>query len=102
MKFSCSQQVLTKAFNIVSKAVTSRTTIPILKGILLRVSEDGILTMSASDLDLTIEKKLEVEGAEAGEVVVQAKLFGDIIRKLPNSMIHVSYEMQNLGSMKQR
>ena len=66
MKFSCSQQVLTKAFNIVSKAVTSRTTIPILKGILLRVSEDGILTMSASDLDLTIEKKLEVEGAEAG------------------------------------
>ena len=96
MKFSCSQQVLTKAFNIVSKAVTSRTTIPILKGILLRVSEDGILTMSASDLDLTIEKKLEVEGAEAGEVVVQAKLFGDIIRKLPNSMIHVSEQNTNL------
>lgn len=96
MKFSCSQQVLTKAFNIVSKAVTSRTTIPILKGILLRVSEDGILTMSASDLDLTIEKKIEVEGAEAGEVVVQAKLFGDIIRKLPNSMIHVSEQNTNL------
>ena len=62
MKFSCSQQVLTKAFNIVSKAVTSRTTIPILKGILLRVSEDGILTMSASDLDLTIEKKIRGGG----------------------------------------
>ena len=37
MKFSCHQQALSKALNIVSKAVTSRTTIPILKGILLRV-----------------------------------------------------------------
>ena len=90
MKFSCSQQVLAKAFNIVSKAITSRTTIPILKGILLQVSEDGILTMSASDLDLTIEKKIEVKEPEAGEIVVQAKLFGDIIRKLPNGIIHVS------------
>ena len=49
MKFSCSQQTLTKALNIVSKAVTIRTTIPILKGILLKVDDNGILTMSASD-----------------------------------------------------
>ena len=40
MKFSCEQQALSKALNIVSKAVTSRTTIPILKGILLKVSEE--------------------------------------------------------------
>lgn len=57
MKFSCKQQTLTKALNIVSKAVTIRTTIPILKGILLKVDEEGMLTMSASDLDLSIEKK---------------------------------------------
>ena len=60
MKFSCHQQALSKALNIVSKAVTSRTTIPILKGILLRVDENGKLTMSASDLDLSIEKTLEI------------------------------------------
>ena len=42
MKFKCNQSVLTNALNIVSKAVTSRTTIPILKGILLEVSEEGI------------------------------------------------------------
>ena len=58
MKFSCNQQSLSKALNIVSKAVTARTTIPILKGILLRVDDKGQLTMSASDLDLSIEKKL--------------------------------------------
>ena len=87
MKFSCNQQSLSKALNIVSKAVTSRTTIPILKGILLKVDEKGILTMSASDLDLSIEKSLEVEQYEPGSIVVYAKLFGDIIRKLPNDMV---------------
>ena len=40
MKFSCSQQTLTKALNIVSKAVTIRTTIPVLKGILLSTGID--------------------------------------------------------------
>ncbi len=92
MKFSCNQQSLSKALNIVSKAVTSRTTIPILKGILLKVNNDGQLTMSASDLDLSIEKTLEVENARAGEVVVYAKLFGDIIRKLPNDMITIEFD----------
>lgn len=88
MKFSCNQQALTKALNIVSKAVTSRTTIPILKGILLK-TEENKLTMSASDLDLNIEKTIPVEDAENGEIVVSAKLFGDIIRKLPNAQVVV-------------
>ena len=60
MKFTCSQQSLSKALNTVSKAVTTRTTIPILKGILLKASPDGTLTLSASDLDLSIEKKIDV------------------------------------------
>ena len=89
MKFRCNQYNLTKALNIVSKAVTTRTTIPILKGILLDVSDDGILKMSASDLDITIEATIEVEDYEPGSVVVQSKLFGDIIRKLPSSEINV-------------
>lgn len=89
MKFECNQQLLTKALNIVSKAVTSRTTIPILKGILLEVSEDGKLKMSASDLDITIEETVEIESGISGSIVVQSKLFGDIIRKLPNATVSV-------------
>jgi DNA polymerase-3 subunit beta len=87
MKFTCNQQALTKALNIVSKAVTIRTTIPILKGILLNVDENGILTMTASDLDLSIEKKIKVENSQPGEIIVLSKLFGDIIRKLPDGEI---------------
>ena len=96
MRFSCSQSTLVKALNIVSKAVTSRTTIPILKGILIKVDEEGFITMSSSDLDISIEDKFEVVDYEPGEIVVQAKLFGDIIRKLPSEIIYIEENEGNL------
>lgn len=95
MKFTCNQQTLSKALNIVSKAVTSRTTIPILKGILLEASSNGTLTLSASDLDLSIEKRIDTAVAEPGSVVVSAKLFSDIIRKLPNEEIEIEEQESN-------
>lgn len=95
MKFTCSQQSLSKALNTVSKAVTSRTTIPILKGILLKASADGTLTLSASDLDLSIEKKIDVNVEEEGSIVVLSKLFSDIIRKLPNEDILIEEKENN-------
>ncbi len=96
MRFSCSQNTLVKALNIVSKAVTSRTTIPILKGILIKVDEEGFITMSSSDLDISIEDKFEVVDFEPGEIVVQAKIFGDIIRKLPSDIIYIEEKDGNL------
>ena len=75
MKFTCSQQALSKALNTVSKAVTTRTTIPILKGILLKTSADGTLTLSASDLDLSIEKK----NTMYLEILFNANGFGEFI-----------------------
>src|SRR5665648_180042 len=95
MKFTCSQQQLSRAINTVSKAVTARTTIPILKGILIKVTKDGILSLSASDLDLSIEKKISVHVEEEGSVVVLSKLFGDIIRKLPNENIEIEKIEEN-------
>ncbi len=96
MKFSCEQNTLVKALNTVSKAVTSRTTIPILKGILLKIDETGLLTMSASDLEIAIEKSFKVDNFETGSVVVQAKLFGDIVRKLPSGIITVEEKNNNV------
>ena len=54
MKFTCSQQTMTKALNTVSKAVSNRTTLPVLKGILLEAKNDGKLVMSASDLEISL------------------------------------------------
>ena len=74
MKCTCDQTILVKALNTVSKAVTSRTTIPILKGILLNLEGDT-LTLTASDLEISIEKTIQVKGMENGSLVVSAKLF---------------------------
>ncbi|MBP5186405.1 MAG: DNA polymerase III subunit beta [Clostridiales bacterium] len=91
MKFTCSQGALARALNTVSKAVSIRTTIPILKGILLTV-KDNELTMTASDLDLSIETKLDVQSIEDGRAVVNSKLFSEIIRKLPNAVVKMEEE----------
>ena len=69
MKFTCPQQTLAKALNVVSKAITNRTTIPILKGILLE-ADHGQLTLTASDLELSIETKIDVQVAEEGSLVI--------------------------------
>ena len=95
MKFKCSQQTLTKALNTVSKAVSTRTTLPILKGILLEAKADGTLILTASDLEISIQKKVEAEVQEEGSVVVISKLFGDIIRKLPNEDISIEETEDN-------
>ncbi len=92
MKFTCNQQILTKALNTVSKAVSSRTTLPILRGILLEAKEDGKLILTASDLEISIKTEIEVNVEEAGSIVVISKLFGDVIRKLPNEIISIYNE----------
>ena len=94
MKFTCNQQVLSKAINTVSKAVTNRTTIPIQKGILLK-AVDNQLVLTASDLELSIEKKIDAYVSQEGEVLVLSKLFGEIIRKLPNEDITIELKEEN-------
>ena len=96
MRFTCTQLALVKAINTVSKAVSSRTTIPILKGILMEV-KDGRLTLSASDLDLSIQTSIDVQSSEEGKAVVLSRLFGEIVRKLPNSLITVRTEDEKLN-----
>ena len=95
MKFTCEQRSLTRALNIVSKAVSSKTTIPVLKGIMIDASKDGKLTLSASDTDLSIQNTIDAEVSEVGSVLVMAKLFGDIIRKLPASEIEIETDEKN-------
>lgn len=86
MKFACTQLSLIKALSIVDKAVSTRTTIPVLKGILLNI-KDNRLYLTASDLDLSIETSIEVQANSEGSIVVNAKLFEDIIRKLPSAIV---------------
>ena len=100
MKFTCSQQTLSKALNTVSKAVSSRTTLPILKGIMIEAYPDGTIVMTASDLEISIRKRMTAEVQEEGSTVVGSKLFGDIIRKLPNEDISIETNDNNTVSIR--
>ena len=90
MKFNCDQQTLAKALNTVSKAITQRTTIPVLKGILLSASNDNKLKLTASNLDLSIEKTIDVNVEREGSIVISdSKFFMDLIRRLPNEPVNI-------------
>ena len=101
MRFICNRQELSKSLNIVSKAVSSRTTIPALKGILLKV-EGNELILTASDMDITIEDRIKIVNSEDGEIIAPAKLFGDIVRKLPGEdlTVEVNDDIIYINSLK--
>jgi DNA polymerase-3 subunit beta len=101
MKFVCSQEKLVKSLNIVTKAVSSRTTLPILKGLLIKANEEeGKIKLSASDLEISIETSLEGEIEEGGSVVLSAKLFSEIIRKLPSEKVSVEIKEGEVAEIK--
>ena len=86
MKLSFEKQTLLNAINIVMKAVPSRTTMPILECILIDASENEI-RLTANDMELGIETKAEGSILEPGKIAIDAKLFSEIVRKLPDSMV---------------
>ena len=90
MKFKCSQQILAKSLGTVSKAVAMRTTMPVLKGVLIEVKKDYI-KLTATDLNIQIEKKLTADIESEGSVIVQFKLFDEIVRKIPSGDIEIEY-----------
>ena len=99
MNFYCNQNILTKALNTVSKAVTVRTTIPLLKGILIKAYNNQV-TFTASDMEISIEKSIDAVVEEEGTLVISAKLFSDVIRKLPNETIHIETINENQLTVK--
>ncbi len=80
----------------VMKAVTTRTTIPILTGIKIDAHEDGV-TLTGSDSDISIERYVpaeeedyqNVEIQKAGSIVLQARFFSEIVKKLPGSKVEI-------------
>lgn len=86
MKFSCFQSDLINAISIVQKAVSSKTNLEILKGILLETENDHI-KLTGYDLNLAIEISVEAQIEQPGSVVLDARLFGEIVRKLPDATI---------------
>ncbi|MBI9015388.1 MAG: DNA polymerase III subunit beta [Clostridiales bacterium] len=96
MKLKCNQKELSHAINIVQKAISSRSTLPILTGILLEANE-GCLTLTGNDLSIGIKKSVKAEIINHGSTVVSSNIFGDFVRKLPNQEITIELDGNNLS-----
>ena len=86
MKILCTKSNLVKGVNIVSKAVPSKTTMPILECILIDATTD-IIKFTANDMELGIETVVEGEIEKKGLVAIDAKIFSEIVRKLPDNEV---------------
>ncbi|MGX7417246.1 DNA polymerase III subunit beta [Carnobacterium gallinarum] len=95
MKFSIKRSAFLKSLADVQRAISSRTTIPILTGLKIMASEEG-LTLTGSDSDISIEAFIPQEDEknnltidQAGSIVLQARFFSEIVKKLPDEMMEV-------------
>ncbi len=95
MKLVCQKDKILKALNSVIKAVASKTTMPILEGILIRTNDNEI-KLTTYDLEIGIEYIMEAEVKEQGCTVVNAIMFSEIIRKLPDTEINITINENNL------
>ncbi|ONI43556.1 DNA polymerase III subunit beta [Candidatus Epulonipiscioides gigas] len=89
MKISCNQNILSQAINIVIKATPSKSTNPVLECILLNANND-IITLIGNNLELGIKKEIEGLIIENGTITLDAKLFYEIIRKMPPGEIAIT------------
>ena len=85
MKFSCEKVLLQSAIAVSSRAVAQKSSIPALEGLLLHV--DHQLTVSGYNMQTGIRTKVSADVAEGGDIVLNARLFGDIIRRMPDDVI---------------
>lgn len=89
MKFSCDKAVLSAAVSNVSRAVTTRTALQALEGILIR-AEGDTLTLTGYDLELGITTVIPAAVSEEGSIILGARLFGEMIRKLEGGEVFVA------------
>ena len=94
MLVSCHGIELSDAFLSVSKAISNKITNPILEGIKI-VAEDDTLTLSATDTELSIEKKIKANIKSEGEGVVPGKFITEFIKKLTNEMVEIEINEKN-------
>ena len=96
MKFLCEKSEILKILTNVSRSVSSKSNIPALEGIHITVI-GSIAYFEGFNMEYGIKSSMEVQSAEEGSIVVPAKLFTEIIKKLPESIISFSSEGSNVS-----
>jgi DNA polymerase-3 subunit beta len=91
LKITCSKDELVQALGVVSRAVSTRTSVQILSGILLERHETG-LRVAATDMELSLRATLPAQLEGDGSIVLPGKTFADIARLLPSDEVSIEHK----------
>jgi DNA polymerase-3 subunit beta len=93
LKLTCSREELNAKLGVVARAVSTRTAVQVLLGVLLR-AEDGRLNLAATDMEVSLRASLDAEVEDEGAVVVPGKLLLDIARLLPEGDVSIEHRAE--------
>ncbi len=99
MKFSCEKETLLNLISIASRAVTGKSSMPLLEGLLL-TADSGALTVTGYDLSMGIRTTAQVDVVEPGRIVLNSRLFLEIVRKLPQDVIYLETDDKLMTTIK--
>ena len=99
MKFSCEKETLLNLLNIASRAVTGKSSMPLLEGLLLAADADT-LTITGYDLSMGIRTTAQVDVVEPGRIVLNSRLFCEIVRKLPQDVVYLETDDKLMTTIK--
>ncbi|MGN0632475.1 MAG: DNA polymerase III subunit beta [Oscillospiraceae bacterium] len=88
MRFICKKDTLSEALTNVSKAVSDKSSIPVLEGIKFTL-KNNILELTGYDLEIGIRTQIEVSSADSGSFVAGARIFSEMVRKMPDDDISI-------------
>jgi DNA polymerase-3 subunit beta len=97
MKFTLMQSDFQKALQLVVSVVPSKSTLPILETVLIEVSPKGTLTLTATDLDISVRAERSAAVEEEGRVAVAARRLYEVVRELPEQEVSLSGDESGLG-----
>ncbi|MCX6012283.1 MAG: DNA polymerase III subunit beta [Chloroflexi bacterium] len=89
MKLSCLKDNLSKGLAIVSRAVATRTTLPITNNVLLKAHKPNKLELAATNLEITMTCEVEAEVEESGSITIPARLLTEFVNSLPNEQVRM-------------
>src|SRR5512146_2652083 len=93
MKVVCQRDELSQKLGIVARAVSTRASVQILSGVLLR-AEAGRLHLAATDMELSLRSSLEAQVEGEGAVVVPGRLLVELVRLLPDSDVTIEHQAE--------
>ena len=96
MKFTVEKRLLNEAVTNLQRAVSSKTSIPALEGILIR-SVENRLVLTAYDLEIGMQTELPAVISAPGALILTAKLFAEIVRRSPDEDITIDVDDRNTG-----